>query len=173
MESRGVIHLIGMKSLKMIFFLMLIIGTGKTCLAQTPADAKKAAKQALIKNSIEDRSFTFIANQASPLSGSTINLTSIYDLKVKKDSAISFLPYFGRAYFDVGYNQTDLSFKFTSTKFDYQCVARKKGGWIITIKPTDVRNVLSLILSVSVNGYASLTITSTNRDVIYYDGYLQ
>ena len=102
-----------------------------------------------------------------------ITLTSTYDLRIKADSVISFLPYFGRAYFDVGYNQTDMGVKFTSTKFDYQVTERKKGAWMITIKPADVQHIESLILNISVDGYASLTISSNNRDVISYDGYLE
>ncbi len=162
-----------MKTLKIFFVLLLIVGIGTLSEAQTTKANKKAVRQAAIKKSIDDRIFTFVANQATPLGKGPITLTSTYDLRIKADSVISFLPYFGRAYFDVGYNQTDMGVKFTSTKFDYQVAERKKGGWMITIKPADVQHIASLILNISVDGYASLTISSNNRDVISYDGYLE
>ena len=172
-ESVSVIHRVSMKTLKLLFVLVLIVGIGTTTKAQTTRSTKKAAKQAAIKKSIEGRNFTFDANQATPLAGAPKTLTGTYDLHIKADSIISFLPYFGRAYFDVGYNETNMGIKFTSTKFDYQAVEKKNGSWIITIKPGDVKNIESLILLISVDGYASLTVTSTNRDVISYDGYLK
>lgn len=173
MESLRVIHLLSMKTLKIILILLLMVGIGSGAAAQTTREAKKAARQAAIKKSIDDKSYTFIANQATPLGGGPIVLSGIYDLRVKSDSVISFLPYYGRAYFDVGYNPTDAGMKFTSTKFSYQTAERKNGGWMITIKPTDAKYIQSLILYISANGYASLTINCVNRDAINYDGYFE
>ncbi|WP_414648326.1 DUF4251 domain-containing protein, partial [Dinghuibacter sp.] len=46
----------------------------------------------------------------------------------------------------------------------------KKGGWEITIKPKDNRDVNQINLSVSSAGYASLRVTSVNRQAISYSG---
>lgn len=173
MESLRVIHLLSMKILKFMMIPLLIVGLGSGAGAQTTQKDKKAARESAIKKSVDDKSYTFTANQATPLGGGPVILTSVYDLRIKGDSVISFLPYFGRAYFDVGYNPTDGGIKFTSTKFNYKKVEKSKGGWEITIKPEDVRNVISLVLRVSKDGYASLYISSNNRDAITYDGYLE
>jgi len=66
----------------------------------------------------------------------------------------------------------DMGMKFTSTKFSYDAKAKKK-GWEITIKPTDAKNIDKLILNISPDGYATLSINSINRDFISYDGYLK
>jgi hypothetical protein len=163
-----------MKTLRNILALLLIIAAGfNSADAQTTKKDKKAAKEAAIKKNIDDRHYTFMANYVLPLRGGARQLTSEYDLRVTKDSVIAFLPYFGRAYFDVPYNATDGGIKFTSTKFDYKVTDKKKGGWEITIKPTDVKNLNSLILYISTDGYASLSVSSSNRDYISFDGFLK
>lgn len=162
-----------MKTLKNLCILLLIVGAGlNTAFAQSTKKDKKAEKQAAVKKNVDARNYTFIATYLLPQGGGGKALTEIYyDLKVNKDSVIAFLPYFGRAYFDVPYNG-DTGMKFTSTKFNYNAKAKKK-GWEITIKPTDVKNIDRLMLNISPDGYASLSITSVNRDFISYDGYLK
>jgi hypothetical protein len=141
--------------------------------AQTANKDKKAGKTEAIRHKIESKHYTFIANYVSPMRGGQKQLTSLYDLRVTPDSVISFLPYFGRAYFDIPYNPTDAGIKFTSTKFDYKVANKKNGGWEITISPKDVKNLERMILYISSDGYASMSVSSVNRDFISYDGYLK
>jgi hypothetical protein len=163
-----------MKTFKNIFILVLIVSAGfSTANAQTTKKDKKAAKEAAIKSSVDARNYTFNANYVLPQRGGGRVLTSLYDLRVTKDSVIAFLPYFGRAYFDVPYPAGDGGIKFTSTKFEYKVEEKKKGGWEITINPQDAKNTRRLILSVSPDGYASLSVSSTNRDMIMFDGTLE
>lgn len=163
-----------MTNLKNLLILVLIVSSGLSfASAQTTKKDKKAAKEATIKSNVDARNYTFLATYMLPQRGGGKTLTSEYDLRVTKDSVIAFLPYYGRAYFDVPYGGADGGIKFTSTKFSYELKDRKKGGWEITIKPTDVRNIDRLILNISTDGYASLSVTSTNRDFITFDGYLK
>jgi hypothetical protein len=99
------------------------------------------------------------------------NLTSRYDVLVTKDTVISYLPYFGRAY-SVQFNSTNIGFDFTSTNFDYKITTRKKGGWDILIKPKDQNDNQQLSFLIFNNGSASLSITSVNRSPISYQGYI-
>ncbi|MBV8388912.1 MAG: DUF4251 domain-containing protein [Mucilaginibacter sp.] len=163
-----------MKTLRNLCILLLIVGAGlNTASAQSTKKDKKAEKEAAIKNNVDGRHYTFLATYMLPQRGGGKALTEIYyDLKVGKDSVTAFLPYYGRAYFDVPYNG-DTGMKFTSTKFSYEVKDKKKSGWVITIKPTDVKNIEYLTLNISTDGYASLSITSVNRDFISYDGYLK
>lgn len=175
MEYSFVIHhIIIMKTLRSILILALIVGAGISAVrAQNSTNDKKAAKITAIKSDVDGRHYIFSANTVTPLRGSTIQLTSEYDLRITPDSVISFLPYYGRAYLDVPYNPTDGGVKFNSTKFDYKVSQRKKGGWEITINPRDVKNLDRLVLNISSDGYASLSVMSTNRDPITFDGYLK
>jgi len=175
MESPLVKHRICiMKTLKNICILLLIVSAGlNTAFAQDTKKDKKSEKEATVKKLVDGQHYTFLATYMLPQRGSGKVLSdTYYDLKVSKYSVIVYLPYYGRAYFDVGYNG-DGGMKFTSTKFIYDIKDKKKSGWMITIKPTDVRNIEYLILNISPDGYASLSITSVNRDYISYDGYLK
>jgi hypothetical protein len=163
-----------MKTLKNFLVLLLIAGAGlNVASAQNTRSAKKAAKETAVKSKINGQRYTFLANYMLPQRGSGKSLTDNYDLRVTKDSVIAFLPYYGRAYYDVPYGGADGGIKFTSTKFSYEVKDKKKGGWEITIKPTDAKNTNLLLLNISTDGYASLSVTSSNRDFITFDGYIK
>jgi hypothetical protein len=59
---------------------------------------------------------------------------------------------------------------FTTKDFDYSTTPQKKGGWIVTIKPKDYKEVQQMTLNISSDGYASLQVISTNRQAISYNG---
>ncbi|PWV56061.1 DUF4251 domain-containing protein [Chitinophaga sp. S165] len=136
------------------------------------AQKKTNDKQAAIEKMITARNFVFKAETVLP-SAPTINrqLTSDYDVKVSPDTVISFLPYFGRA-FNAPMDPTKGGIQFTSTKFEYNQTARKKGGWDIAIKPQDTQDARLLSFSISENGYASLQVISNNRQPITFNGYI-
>lgn len=144
-----------------LFMAVLLAGTA------TAQDKEAAAVKAMV----EARSYIFKAEFASPQSGRNINLTSEYDLTVKPDSVISYLPYFGRAYV-APINPAEGGIKFTSTSFDYKQVKRKKNGWEIMIKPRDASDVQDLYLTIFDNGTASLRVNSLNRQGISFSGHV-
>jgi hypothetical protein len=157
--------------ISLTFLLMLMIVNANA--QQTAKQIKAQEKAASIKHKINEQKYTFIAQYAQPLRGTQKYLTSDYDLRVKRDSVIAWLPYFGRAYMDVPYNSNDDGIKFTSTKFDYKIVEKKKGGWTITIVLNDVRRSQKLFLDVFTNGSATLQVTSNSRDAITFQGYIK
>ena len=72
---------------------------------------------------------------------------------------------------------TDGGINFTSTKFDYKSVPGKKGNWVITITPkdksiSDWRRVQFMKLNISADGSASLSVVSSSRDPITFNGYI-
>jgi hypothetical protein len=120
---------------------------------------------------VESRNFIFKAQTVFPQGGRSRQLTTEYDLTVSRDTIVSFLPYFGRA-FIAPTNPTDGGIKFTSLKFDYNQGKEKKSKWEITIKPNDVTDVRELYLTVFTSGRATLRINSNNRQTISYNGYI-
>ena len=139
--------------------------------AQNSKDDKKHEQSAEIGKLIQSKNFVFVAQYALPLGGRSVNLTSLYDVKLSGDTITSDLPFYGRA-FVAPINPSDGGIHFTSTKFDYTINEKKKGGWNITIEPKDTKDVRQMFLSVSENGYASLQVTSNNRQAINYTGYV-
>lgn len=138
---------------------------------------------------VTDKHYTFVANTALPMSnldvsrvlammpgsqgGSAINLTgSQYDVKVTKDSVVAFLPYYGRAY-SAPMDPSQGGIKFTSKDFTYTESKSKKGNYTIQINTKDVqRENYRFTINISVNGYASLTASSINKQPILFNGYL-
>lgn len=122
---------------------------------------------------ITGRNYVFQAQTVFPMRGRSRQIAGDgYDVYVSKDTVISFLPYFGRAY-TAPMDPSQGGIQFTSTKFDYAEEDGKDGGWNITIKPTDVRDVQQFYLTVSKDGYASLQVTSTNRQPISFNGIIR
>jgi hypothetical protein len=139
--------------------------------AQNSKNNKKQEKTAEIQQLIQSKSFVFVAQNAAPQTGRNINLTSSYDLRLSKDTLIAALPYYGRAYV-APMNPSEGGFNFTSTKFTYTIAERKKGGWDINLQPSDTKDVRQMLLTVSEDGYASLQVTSNNRQPISFTGYI-
>jgi hypothetical protein len=157
-----------------LLFLLLIIGTSffQFSYAQDEKKEKQDAKKAVIKNLIDSQDFDFVAQTVLPQRGVTRQLTSIYNIAISKDSVVSDLPYFGRAY-SAPYNPSEVGLKFTSTKFELTKTPGKKSGWNILIKPKDYTEVQQLSFRIFENGSASLNIINLNRDAISFQGFIK
>jgi len=149
--------------------LALLVILGQPTQAQDSKADKQAAKEAAIKNLVDSQNYVFVAQTVIPLSGRTRQLTSDYDMKVTQTSIICDLPYFGRAY-QAPIDPSQGGIRFTSKDFEYTSTPGKKQGWTITIKPKDYKDVQQMTLSISSDGYASLQVTSTNRQPISFNG---
>lgn len=153
----------------MKFLLYFSISIFTISLSVDSAIAQKMDKSSA-KTLVESKKFIFKVQTVLPTGGSNVQVTSDYDIKLNGDSLVSYLPYFGRAY-SADYGQPG-GLNFTSTKFQYNLKSKKKGGWDITIKPTDIKDVRQMFLSIGENGYASLQVISNNRQTISYYGYI-
>lgn len=154
---------LGALPVKPLFFLLFAV------FFSAMAQAQHWDKSTL-QDAIASRNFVFRAETVLPMSGSSRQLTSEYEVKFLGDSVVAYLPYFGRAY-SAGYGEGG-GIDFTSTKFDYKSAQRKKGGWYITVAPQDAKDVRAINMSVSASGYANLQVISNNRQPISFNGYL-
>jgi hypothetical protein len=126
-----------------------------------------------VSSCIKNQQYIFKAQTALPLRGGFMQLTQgYYDVTITKDSVVSFLPYFGRAY-TPPINPADAGIKFVSTKFDYKASVNKKGNWEITITPKDVSDIQQLNIQVTESGQAFLQVTSLNRQAISFNGNIE
>ncbi len=141
-------------------------------LAITVAATAQDKDASSIQQAIETKNFIFKASSATPQRGRMRQLTSEYELVVRPDTIISFLPYFGRA-FTAPINPSDGGIKFTSTDFTYAAGEKKKSRWEIQINPKDVSDVTTLYLTIFDNGSASLRVNSLNRTAISFNGFVE
>lgn len=129
-------------------------------------------EKGMIEDMINTHSFIFVAERMNPLRGRSRILTSSYDVRVNNDSLVSFLPYFGRAY-SAPIDPTNVGTQFTSTNFTYQVKADKNNQWRVTLTPKDAPSIQELSFTIFENGRTSLSINSTSKDHISYEGYLK
>lgn len=155
-----------MKTAYLSGILLCILIAASACVSSAPQDSNQD-----IKTMVEAKRYVFVAQNATPLGGRLVQLNGEYDLRIRPDSVIAFLPYFGRAY-SAPIDPTKGGIQFTSTQFEYMQTPRRKGGYEIVIKPTDVQDPRQLTLTVSAGGNASLQVISNNRQAISFSGYI-
>lgn len=133
-------------------------------------EEQKAIKQKEIALLVESKEFKFEANMAFPQGYRSINLTTNPNFFIfKKDSVISEMPFFGRAYSGVGYSSGDGGHSFKGKYQKYSEVKDKK-SYIIKCDVKGENDSYSIILTVFLEGNASLVINSNKRSTISYRG---
>lgn len=163
-------------------YLILISALVFTSLfVNSQKDQKKSKKEiraeknieriAFVKEVVENKTFVFGASQVLPLSGGSKNLDYFYDVKLKNDTVISNLPYFGVAYY-VEYGSRTGGFQFTQPINDYKFEKDKK-GYHVHFEAKNKNDNVIFNFQISELGYTTLTITSTNRQSISYYGTLK
>ena len=145
-------------------FLMLVFFTLSSFVRQ----ASSPFIQDEIAQAIDNDRWDFTAEYAQPLSGQKRYLTGSYYVHFRKDTLIVALPYYGRLNSTAGAsNQDPLDFK--STDFKLTKEKRKKGGWYVTIKPSN-SEVQSMNFTFFDNGTAQANFTMANRSAIDFSG---
>ena len=157
------------KYFKILFLIGLsVITFCKWSTGQEKISDKTNSSQT-VKDMVDSQHFVFIAQSATPLRGRFRNLTSEYDVTISKDSMISYLPYFGRAYM-APLNPSTSVLDFTSTNFSYSVTPHKKNGWDVVIKPKDNSDVQQFLFTLYDDGTANLNVTCNSRDPISFNG---
>lgn len=137
---------------------------------------KKAAKATEIKRLIASGNYVFVADYVIPNSMPGHSLTASYDVTVTPDKLAVWLPYFGRAY-AAPRDPSEGGVKLTTTDFTNKVISKKK-NWEITLtpkhsNPPGADDVHDMVLTVGDDGYASLRVTSLNRQPISFNGHVE
>lgn len=151
-----------MKQLLITF--IFVAGLSPVAFSQT-----KNERAAAVQAAVSQQLYVFRAQTALPVGGRSRQLTTYYSFTVIKDSVISDLPYFGRAY-SAPLDPTQSALQFSSGQFSYNVKSGKKGGWDIDLTFKDVREVERVSLSISKDGYGTLQVFPTNRQTISFTG---
>lgn len=132
---------------------------------------KKAQKLEDIKSIIESKTFVFKANNANPMGGRTLNLTTSYEVKVTADSIFSYLPYFGVAY-TASYGGTESPMIFDQP-FETCDIEKTKNGNLVKVSVKNGSDRLEFSFHISETGSTSLSVSSINRQAISYTGNIE
>jgi len=130
---------------------------------------RKIERQKQTEALVNSREFVFSARTAMPQGGRSIDLSSNPgSVKFLPDLIKSDMPYFGSVTGFVSYGG-DGGMKFEGIPEGYTVTAEKKGYQVNAVVKGE-NDIYRLSLSVSLEGGASLAITSNNRSVITYSG---
>lgn len=157
-----------MKRISKSFVLCLLMLTGVFS-SSLQAQTREEKKIAEVKKLVESRNYLFLAESALPLSGTLFQLTTVYSVKMSKDTIDSHLPYFGVA-FRAPYSSTESPLTFISTDFNYSIKEMKKGGFQVKIRINKPDEPDTMFLTISSSGYATLSVNSTFRQSILFYG---
>lgn len=132
---------------------------------------KKAQEIEDVKAIIESKTFVFDVTTVNPMRGRTVNPTTAYDVRITKDSIYSYLPYFGVAY-STSYGGTDSPMIF-SEPFESCDFEKTKKGYEVSTVVKNSNDRLEYNFHITETGSTSLVVTSSNRQSISYNGYLE
>lgn len=151
------------------YFIKTVFLIGCTILGFSNLKAQE--KENAITSMLKGREYTFTPQSYTSTTVSMRQITDDYSVRIKSDSVMGSLPYYGQSY-SAQINVTDGGLKFSSVKFDYTFVEKKKGKCEITIRPKDDRTVQVLYLTVFSDGGAQLQVSSANRETMTFFGYV-
>lgn len=163
-----------------------IIATIGLFLAIASCTSQKSIPSAKVASLLENGEFTFMAERANPTNFDVINVMNSlpnagssrilnldygYIVQVTKDELKVTLPYFGRM-FSPTFDREKNSYRFTSKDFTVNKTPGKKGSSVYSLQIKDQPNIRKMFLEVFANGKSYLSIDSSDRQAISYDGYL-
>jgi hypothetical protein len=167
-----------MRSIKNIMLIFLLLVLSFSAYAQQEQKTRKEAREekkerieSRVDSMITAKDYIFMARSAHPMSMPVVYLTSEYDVKVKGDSVFVYLPYYGRAY-QADYMSTEGGIKLETSYNEYS-FEKDDNGYEISFEAESDADKYTFNLSVSVSGYASLHVSSYNRQSISFNGIIK
>lgn len=117
--------------------------------------------------------YTFVPEMVYPLGGRPRQVNGDFILKIKADTLVCYLPYFGEAT-AIDYGSRKSSTDFSSLKFSYTEEKGNKGSMRTKIIPEDNKEVRSIALNWYADSvYADVIIIFNQRQTIRYRGRLR
>ena len=183
--------------MKKYVILFVITSFCLSSFSQTRKERKAQKKAELeinfneTKSLLESKNFVFKANWAIPLGndvaligqnipgggaifqGGRVDVSSNDNfIKLTDGEADVFMPYFGRVFFPKR-NPQENGIEYKGSIDEYQVeINDKKKSFVVKFSANPSDDFLRFIVKISADGYASVSINSTNRQSITYNGYI-
>lgn len=157
-----------MKTIRMIFFLLLVTVIGAPALSAQTKKEKKEMKQKAVKELVLSEKYKIDVDRAIPARGRSVSLTSPYSIEIRNDSVISHLPYYGRAY-SIPYGGGE-GLNFKAPISDYKVEWDKKGTAKVRFTARSTEDRFSFNIDIFSNGSSSIFVNMQNRQSISFQG---
>jgi hypothetical protein len=153
-----------MKNFIFIYICLLIVFGLSAC-----SRAGMALSSAFNPDQFNPRHFTFIAKTALPSGIPAKILSAGYDVKVRKDTVESYLPYYGVSQ-SAPMSSDEAGIRFTTTAFSLSSKKLSAKGWEVAIQIKDQKFIDRFLFTIYKNGAATLFVSSNFRSSISFDG---
>ena len=158
--------------MKRFFYLSSIVASAmilwSSCATSEEKAAQMAELSANVTNALNNRDYKISIDRMYPMRGSSRHVSFGYSVEVRKDTLISYLPYFGRAY-NVPYGGGK-GLNFTAPIGSYQEYMRKNGLRHIEIGLSNEEDTYLYTIEVFDNGSSSVEVRARQRERIAYSG---
>ncbi len=135
--------------------------------------AKNRISEEEIANLVEQRQFNIESTWATPLGGLRINLIGNPNyVKFNKDSVDLFLPYFGFRQMGGGYG-SESGIKYKGRLKELKIDKPKENKYQIKFQGAHLNESFDFIISVYSNGNTNISVNSSQRNTISYQGELE
>jgi len=156
---------------KYIYFLaaiMLLVVAGCSSLSSAEKAERQAAQIRAVAESLSNRHYTIGVRTMYPPRGIAKQVSYGYNVEVRGDTLVSYLPYIGRAY-NIPYGGGK-GLNFTAPISEYNTRKDAKGTTYITILVNNDEDILTYLLTVYEKGQADIDVRARERDPISYSG---
>lgn len=156
-----------MKKILLIITAAVIMAACATTDKQKGYDKKKE-KAEMIDKAVSNRDFKISVRTAYPNRGRSVQLTTDFELRVKGDSVMSYLPYFGRAY-NIPYGGGK-GLNFNDVMNDFKITQPKRNKKHIEFNVKNDEDTYKFYIDVFDNGNAYINVMPQQRESISFNG---
>lgn len=134
-------------------------------------DRKKQEKAEMISRAVCNRDFKINVQTAHPTRGMSVQLTADFDLRIKGDNVVSYLPYFGRAY-NVPYGGGK-GLNFSGVTEDFKITQPKRDRKHVEFSVKNDEDTYKFHIDIFDNGSASINVMPQQREMISFNGEIE
>ena len=135
-------------------------------------DERKAYVANQVVSNLDQQHYTIEVDAMKSLRGSLRMLNDRYELTVKADTVVSYLPYFGEVYKAYPYMQ-QIGLNFTGKIYDYVASMVKQGQFRISFKTKTEEDTYVYNIDVFDNGKSDISVYGQFRDGIFFSGQMK
>lgn len=163
-----------MKQIALIMAIAALMVSCRTTSGVTNGMSKaerKAYVAEQVYNGLNDMHYTIEVNYMTQRRGGMQSLSHGYELEVKGDTVISYLPYYGEVYAtrSVAYGQQK-GLNFTSIIYNYNAVMVKQGEYRIQFETETLEDRYLYTIQIFDNGKSYIDVLGENRTGISFMG---
>ncbi len=129
-------------------------------------------RQEELKKLTETMEFVFRVHSTQGFKGKSISSTGHFKLRIEKDSATCYLPFYGRAYRSTYGGEGGIEFK-KSVMEQFEIRDLKRGMHEMTFEVKTKMDRYEFTLTYGTSEFASLVVSCTNRETMYYSGVIE